>query len=130
MRNVATLFAPTKYRGRCRRPSTGAMELPLIVAPGTFDQQSVVLTGVAEGDLEDPARLRAAAAHPVSLLSRNRELLTGDRFDDPVPDLHREPGIQHDPHLLAQAMVMRSRARSGIDRDDPDRRRLIQRVGG
>src|SRR6476659_6188485 len=130
MRNVPTLFALVKYRGRCRRPSTGAMELPLIVAPGIFDQQPIVLARIAEGNLEYPARLRAAAAHPVSLLSRNRELLTGGRLDDPVPDLYREPGIQHDPHLFAQAMIMRSRARPRVDRDDPDRRRLIQRVGG
>src|SRR5204863_2307494 len=130
MRNVATLFAPVKYRGRCGRPSTGAMELPLIVATGTFDQQPIVLARVAERDLEDPARLRAAATHPVGLLSRDRELLTGGRLDDPVPDLDREPGVQHDPHLFAQAMVMRSGARPRVDRDDPDRRRLIQRVRG
>src|SRR6476646_17863 len=130
MRNAATLFAPVKYRGRCRRPSTGATELPLIVGTGVFDQQAIVLTRVAEGDLEDPARPRAGAAHPVGLLSRNRELLTGRRLDDPVPELDREPGIQHDPHLFAQAVVMRSRARPRVDRDDPDRRRLIQRVRG
>src|SRR6266550_1343881 len=133
MRNVATLFAPVKYRGRCGRPSTGAdgaMELPLIVASRVFDQQPIVLTRIAEGDLEDPARLRAAAAHPVSLLSRNPELLTRGRLDDPVPDLDRESGVEHDPHLFAQAMVMRSRARPRVDRDDPDRRRLIQRVCG
>src|SRR5580765_6120749 len=109
-------------------PVDRALELPLIVAPGILDQQPVVLTRVAEGDLEDPARLRPAATHPVGLLSRNRELLTGRRLDDPVPDLDREPPVQHDPHLFAQSMVVRSRARPRVDRDDPDRRRLIQRV--
>src|SRR6476620_6791302 len=98
MRNAATLFAPVKYRGRCRRPSTGTTELPLIVGTGVFDHPAIVLTRVAEGEREDPARRRAVAAHPVGLLMRNRALLTGRRLDDPVPDLHREPGIQHDPH--------------------------------
>src|SRR5947207_3448505 len=108
----------------------GARDLPFVVGVGVLHQEPIVLARIAERDLQDPPRLRPAAAHPVRLLSRNRELLAGGSVHDPVPDLDRESGIQHDPHLFAQAMVVSARARSGIDGHDADRRRLIERVRG
>src|SRR5438132_2645411 len=132
MRNAATLFAPVKYRvdTDARRPEVGARHLPFVVSVGIFHQEPIVLARIPERDLPVPPRLRPVAAHPVRLLGRNRELLAGGRLHDAVPDLDREPGIQHDPHLLAQAMVVGARARPRIDGHDPDRRWLIQRVRG
>src|SRR5438094_7460119 len=110
-------------RGRARLPFGFEGASVLVLQP-----ERVVLGGVPVGDLQDPAAPFPAVRDPMGLLGGDHELFAEPRLDHPVADLDHQALVPDHPHLVAELMVVLAGGLPGVDRDHPDRRRLVQRV--
>src|SRR6266498_3148364 len=118
---------PSPPRAEARTPlPLGLERAPVIV----LEPERVVLCRVAVRDLEHPSALLPHVPDPVRFLSRHDELVTGMGFDHTVPDLDHQAGVEDDPHLVSELVIVFARLLGGLDRDDPDRRGLVQGVRG
>src|SRR6266508_582049 len=116
---------PSPPRAEARTPlPLGLERAPVIV----LEPERVVLCRVAVRDLEHPSALLPHVPDPVRFLSRHDELVTGMGFDHTVPDLDHQAGVEDDPHLVSELVIVLARLLSGLDRDDPAPCELVQRA--
>ena len=133
--NKNALSAPAEYRERPRPAST---EVHAEVR-ARHHSESCSSSRRPAGPLRRRSRRRPAGSGPgpVPYSARGASSSAGTVNSWPgsasttrFPISTVSPGVEHDPHLVAQSVVVRAGLGARADGHEPDRRHLVQHVGG
>src|SRR4030095_10579666 len=89
-----------------------------------LEAERVVLGRIAVGDLEHPAACGPGVRDPMRRLCAHHGPPPRGRIALTVADLHGQPRVEHDPHLVPHLVVVDARLLAGLHGDHADRARL------